>query len=655
MTYLKFTVLITTILAAALLSGVVAGCGDSKSTSVSTDASEAKEKEATGVDLELKRAKWKTDTRYLYELRLTSKADMPAQGSMFEFDLTADLAVVPVENGPKGTQLMLTLENPVFHSKQENEETKKQFEKLTQEVKAPFFAGYENGIMLDVHLSKDTTAFAAGIHRTIAAAFQNATSDAPAKTWQVTEYDATGAYVAEYSVVKSKAIQKRKVEYTKTLKDKREGKALAQDIGAPQVTSSTGEIIVKDEAIQKITLSDSCKMPVAIGSALSSKTELSLELKEQKPHTASAAFKDLQKSYKRYGRDEAFLNPVSQEVLDAARMRGMTFDQVVAQLEEMAKDPEQLKELQKAVQAGLDEKQAMATGKKWMGNWMTLFNALPAFFRQEPGTVDKAVRLIEKQSPAVESLLGGLSAAGTEASQQALLRIAQGKNTPEVVKESAMVSLIRCKDPQPSTTKALTDMLEGRGDLRVYAIYGLGTMSRNLRDGGNADESKALAAKLTEALEQTKNRSEKTNILYGIANSGYAGALEAVKPYLSHRDPSLRSAALAAIRLMDRPEVDALIAAGMDPKKEQERTVREAAILAAKPRQPSSILAEALSKAALEDEMKSVRFNAIKLLARWLPTRPEVRQTLEKAAQNEDEHVIRGTAAAALKKYPANP
>jgi hypothetical protein len=167
-----------------------------------------------------------------------------------------------------------------------------------------------------------------------------------------------------------------------------------------------------------------------------------------------------------------------------------------------------------------------------------------------------------------------------------------------------------------------------------------------LREAGDVRTSQQLGQLLMQRLATADGEQAITRSLRAISNSGFVPALELVKPRLDDAREAVRADALEAIRLMDVPEVDGLIAARLtvDPSVK----VQTAALSAIKPRKPTAALAQALSGAARATDAH-IRYRATELAAAWLERRPELRRTLERVARQDGEEKIRRLAATALR------
>ncbi|WP_437962025.1 HEAT repeat domain-containing protein [Sorangium sp. So ce119] len=229
--------------------------------------------------------------------------------------------------------------------------------------------------------------------------------------------------------------------------------------------------------------------------------------------------------------------------------------------------------------------------------------------------------------------------------QAALVALANDKELSERQRSAAAYSLIATQWPDARSIDALIGWLE-HDTLSEYALYGLGTFSRHLRAAGQIEASKRAAEALLAELPRSQH-TRRVHVLRGIANSGYPGAFEAVRPLLNDKDESIRAAAIESIRLMDRPEVDGILVEQL--KVELALNLRLAALNAASVRSPSDALVRGVSELATGAPEAQSRLKAVQLLERWLRARPDVRPTLQQVADNEDEREgVRRAAQAAL-------
>jgi hypothetical protein len=273
------------------------------------------------------------------------------------------------------------------------------------------------------------------------------------------------------------------------------------------------------------------------------------------------------------------------------------------------------------------------------------FATLVALLRTRPGSVALATKAIDHGSRARRVLIDALGAASTGDALAALVLYVQRASEPREVREKAAFALIRTPHPNAASIDALVGLL-GDPDVRPYAVLGLGTYSRRLREAGNVDQANRAADALIPLLGTARTEADRVEVLQGIANSGDGRAFARVRPLVDDPDEAVRAAAVDAIRLMPNPEVDGLVAAKMQPA--EKIPVRLEAIDAARLRGAHEPLLSAVELAATSASDSESRLKAVRVLERWMPERPEVRATLERVARDDSREAVRRAAKAAL-------
>src|SRR5262249_41332305 len=153
-----------------------------------------------------------------------------------------------------------------------------------------------------------------------------------------------------------------------------------------------------------------------------------------------------------------------------------------------------------------------------------------------------------------------------------------------------------------------------------YALYGLGTLGRHLAEAGDGKRADAIEDVLVKALEKSETPSRQVDALRGLANLGDAAAFAAVEPFLTVENVKVRVAAVDALRLMHRPEVDGILA---DVLAKAPDDVKLAAIEAAGVREPSEVVAKALRTLAASTDRPALRLKIVRVMGSWLKQRPE--------------------------------
>jgi hypothetical protein len=273
------------------------------------------------------------------------------------------------------------------------------------------------------------------------------------------------------------------------------------------------------------------------------------------------------------------------------------------------------------------------------------FTALAALIRSDKKNVPLAVAGVRARSPALRGLLDALASAGTAEAQAALVSLMNDAKLDLALRRAVASSLMRTERATPESVSALEAHIGVDDTLHVFALYGLGTIARRLRDAGEAPRAQAIVDGLVAQLAKVSLPSDQVDVLRAIANSGGVNAFEAVRPYLDAKPRSVQVAAIDALRLMARPEVDGIIAERLG---RSDAELQNAALDAISVRTPSAALASALVQSASSAVKPALRLKAVQIMARWLPQRPELRQSLEGLASSDELEQIRQAAKGAL-------
>jgi hypothetical protein len=174
------------------------------------------------------------------------------------------------------------------------------------------------------------------------------------------------------------------------------------------------------------------------------------------------------------------------------------------------------------------------------------------------------------------------------------------------------------------------------------AVYGLGIIARKMRKNGEVEEASTILKQLLERLDQVTDPHEKRDVLRGISNTGDATALPAIRALLRDDTPAVRGGAVEALRLMETPEVDRLIADQLSPDAEPATGVRLSTIRAASTRSHEDPLLAALIEAATDDPDEKVKKEARKLLLSWSKDTPELTTVLEQIAEADETTAEKG-------------
>lgn len=581
------------------------------------------------------RPEWTVGQKYSYAVKLTSHAGTKGAAEVTKIDLTVDLDVSPFESNSESSRARFSLKNLKLVSI-----VPKAPDDFPSELAKDYAVTIESGRIRELDVVNGTSPLALGIERAIASAFEVAVK--PGSTWTATEVDATGTYTAEYRQADEPGrYSKHKVRY-EPLPTTGPSALLGGLKLVPKVRSSTGEVRVGDGTLQLVRLHDELSVPASAGVSLDSSTELEVSLTKRDSAPADPGWVATRAALVPAGENRARLGGGVDKSFDQLRIDGLTFDGVVQALEaEPTDDAASQGTPRKATDADATEtdgakRQALQSRSRY-------FTALSALLRQDPKNVPKAVERIRRNSPATIVLLDALAASGDASAQAGLVTMVRDAKMTPMLRQSAAFSLIRTQAATEATVRALIELMDDPA-VGAFAVYGLGTAARRLRESNQAPLALVATQALLNRLGHVKG-GRLIDVLRGISNSGYSGALPAVRPYLADKDPALRGAAVEAVRLMDDPTVDGVIAHALQ---DQDESMRLSALNAAKTRAPSEVLATGLDKIARSDEAVRCRERAVQLIGRWVTARPELRATLQYVAEHDGRDAVRAAAQGGL-------
>ena len=592
--------------------------------------------------------RWDDGARYSYKVVLASKTEMGKGNVLIDFHLAGRMEIFARKVEAGTVRLAARLQDVHVEGTSSGGDTN--LADLARELQQPWFATLRSGRIEALSVKRGSAAAAVGIERTLSAALQFVSPDAStpnAAEWSGVEHDATGRYQASYRAQPEEGrFSKRKQRYESLLfgvSGLRPGVRLGPQAPSevPAIVKSTGEVQIGRGALRSVRSDDEVSGRLATGAPIASKTSLDLTLEAAAPAPAPPEMTGPGADFLQLEPGDPYAPPAARLQNDAAKIAGWTFETAVAEIEklEASRPPPTVETAGGAPEVQNAEESARA---QRMGN---AFMALSAIFRSDPATIRRASAIIRKDGLVANALVDAISSAGTPFGQATLLELATDAKLPQRLRETAAGSLIRSDRPSPETVAGLGKRFDDPV-IGVHATYGLGTFARKLRKTGEGGLSDEISRLLVQRLAAVREQSDKVKVMRGIANSAWLGALPAVRPYLDDRDPYLRAGAVEALRLMDAPEIDGLIAKRMADK---DLVPRNAALNAAIPRPPSPVLIAAVAEIASKASDTQGRMQAVRVLVRWLPARgADVRPTLEQIAASDKEPKVREEARRAV-------
>lgn len=582
--------------------------------------------------------RWQLGRQYRYNVTLENRSDINGAQNASDVTVTGALRLTPKQVDGKTVELYAVFED--VRIKTRSEKAGSAVATMARELKLPMAFAYRDGRSTYLRLPEGLSPFSMGIVRTVASGFQFAPDVSKSGTWTQTEYDGTGTYDIEYKALSDGRYSRKKLKYAP---HDVVGKApfnFAMTMAA-EVLASSGEIVLDGAALKSLSYDETLKSKVGAENTIVSKTAFSMSLEKIADATA-VDWTGLEAGSTKVAADAPYVEKNrrgNENALDPARIGDHTFEEILSYLEKAvdertSKQKKPTEETPEVIERMTQERAGMLL-------------ALAAIFRRQPDTIDRAVALIASNHKAAPTLVDVLGAAGSDPAQAALRKLLQTDDLSIDLKRLSAHALTRTKRPNEQTTDLLIEQMENE-DFGLTALYGLGTAARRLREDGETARSEAISKVLVERLKNAKSDMARVHALRAIANSAYAGALDDVTPFLSSENKLLRGAAVQSLRLMKHPKVDGLIAAQL--KKETVRKVMVDTLSAAKAREPSPVIADALVQVAKTAKDSQSRMKAVQLMASWLKALPTLKTPLLEIVDTEENPAVQAAAAVVVRQ-----
>jgi hypothetical protein len=588
---------------------------------------------------------WQAGRRYFYGTTLASKLSV-AGASTVAFSMSAE---VTLEARPAGASTEFVARVTQARFQTETPAAQQQFDQLATELDRPFGFAMTGGKLSAVRLPSAWSPFASSIARTLASAFQYVprTDQQTGATWTAREVDSTGAFDVEYTPGSGRTIAMHKLSYASISL----GKVALANFNAmvtPEVLESKGSVELGVPAtgprLASVEYREKLRTQLTPASLANSETQLALKLvRSEQPQVALDWSSALAGTIK-LAADERLPTHTAPTTYDVNRIGDYTFPKALSELEAHSRDPEEKKLVSIVRGQPFEPDQEKERENKLQAEGKA-FAAMAALIRRDKQDIPLVLARVRAQSPAAHALLDALSSAGTPEAQEALVLLSEDAKLKLPLRRAAAFSLTRTNPATPATVAALRAHVATSDPLHLFALFGLGTIARRLREDGETARSEAIVQGLSQDLSQVTNPDDQVDTLRAIANSGAPSAFDAVKPFLDNKDVRVQAAAIASLRLMVRPEVDGIIAAELA---HPEPALQNAALDAISVREPSAPLVTAVDRAAKSATAPGVRMKAVRIMGKWLPQRPEFRSALEAVAQSDNEDQIRAAAKKAL-------
>lgn len=593
------------VFAAALAGGVMfvrvtqreRGAEHTRHESVATDEAPAGGQDSTF-------ARYALGDVFTYSLSHEAVVDMAEGGRFYHLAAGGEWVVRVIEIQSDHVQLAASLQKAVLTSTQARPGQEQDYSTAAAQLAQPmFFTLDASGKVEDVRFDPSTSRSVIDLLRSVVALSQVSAPDRPTPSWQTTENDATGKYLAEYRKLPgTRGVSKQKQRYLEVL-------ASNAAVGAElvvDVVSSEGEVTLDERSVLKtLSVRDVVRTRTQMLPEMTSTTKLTL--------TRIAATHDLASA--RTLRDRAaklaplalYESPPTHSdtaAIDRAKVAGR-------KLGDFVRDFAALPSLEDSSFEQRDKSRR-------------LFIELAALFRLDDAAVDQAMALIQSGSKVSSALWDAFASAGTPKAQAALRELIENPRFGLEDRRTQMIGLSFVTTPVPETLDFLFEHVDD-AEQGQQARFGIGTALNHLRGKDDARVAADLQ-RLAHQLAGANTARDMSDYLRAIGNAGVGQGKALLTPYLEHDSPDVRAAAASALRFMPGEDVVTTLRGVIE--KDDDGMVRASAIQAAGERAPDRALLEAVYQASIGDSSKLVRDQAEDTLSRWAANYPPIGESL---------------------------
>jgi HEAT repeat protein len=454
--------------------------------------------------------------------------------------------------------------------------------------------------------------------------------------WTAEEEDPNGTYLAHYQGERSgrgdgsavQTIRKTKVRY---LVPRHRLQAVNQEVRPTVLPAGILVARFNRQSAALLSLSGSETESMVIRGATVGHSVTSLRLqyvgREKVGTTELSALREADARQARRTAAQSLSAAASREASEAALERKELGD---ASLESL------LAEMAKAEAAA-----ARRTGPAPL--YTPLYLKLKALINLHPECCQRLGTLLAGSNPngvTAPLLTGALSAVGHPLAQAALVEALRSGSPDTAALTREIASLASVENPTPSAeaTMRWEAVHAPTRSLRVMAELALGTMARNLADSAPARAGR-IVDEIVRKLRAAPSNEEARLGLMALGNTGTARALPVIARFIAHSSPPLRASAVAALRWIDAPPVNAWLVHCLmsDP----DATVRQEAAAALGFREPTAQTIAAQQRAFRAEPAESVRLAILSNLGRARRAFPELNEFIRKAAAGDASPHIR--------------
>jgi hypothetical protein len=447
------------------------------------------------------------------------------------------------------------------------------------------------------------------------------------RTWEQTEEDATGRYVAAYARQSDQLptmVRKQKQKYLKVFGAKAKGfESRSQITNLIQI--QLAPYPTRIEGYEQLVL-----QTPEIGGKVVSEADFFFHLRTatrppEVESRSSAMARYLELSPAAFSWETTNAPSHANQLVDVSNT---TIEEQIASLEEL-----------------------LAAGKEGTSAELRILEKIVALIRKSDAAVDTIVSHLRNPAAAnnpglASALVGMLGAAGTPKAQSTLIAMANTAQWPQEQRQMAIFAFAQVTDPIPQVDGWLRQLHQEKGEFANNSLLVLAAMGDRVREQDPARFRQITDYVVSAASAPDLDLNGRVVALDALGNLGPQEIPQVVRAALASDDPMLREKALTSLKRVPDESVDGVLSQALSS--DAAASVRAAAAnLLGDTRWNSGF--ENLSKAAVNDSSEEVRTAAVRSLTEWRESRPEVNQVLQQVASHDASEDVRKAAAQALR------
>jgi HEAT repeat protein len=591
------------------------------------------------------------DLRRLFEDIRSRGQEQPQMSPMtyaFDISVQGNLTATVLEDLGQQVLLAYTMDNPRVRFMVNGQDASTDAQAVEGDLARDLFVLVTpEGRALSLRFDPNTRDFSKGFARAILSLTQfvlPSKETAHAEQWQTEEDDQSGHFLAQYQAEAKQGERKNK-DRSATFRKTRlryltvPQKAKPNEIPVRQSIIPDGSLMATFDlaAGHLSTLTGSLSEGTVIGGKEVARAESRIDLTYTKTVTVGS---DALAAMRKAHAERALIaeavplrsRPSAEEseiTIQKSELKGATADSLLADLARTEASP-----------ANADE--------------TSLYLKFKALVYLQPDVSPRLGALLktaQPNSPTMRILSGVLGDVGHRQAEQALITAIQARprDWPALFKLISALGSVPSPTPEAEALIRHSAQHSTIPELKSSAELMLGNMARNLAET-EPKRAKAIVESFLQDIKGESSEDRTGQLLLVLGNSGSPLAVPTLAQYLKSTSPSLRATAASALRLIDDPQVDALLAGIL--LSDSDGKVRAEAATALGFREPTEATVQAQKKALLSDKSANIRLRVLRNLWNAHEAFQEIKGLIKQAASQDPAKEVRKAAREIMAQNP---